>query len=44
MFKEAFDVTYINTDGDPDFYNFENTLYDYCINSAYEYPWSYGSY
>lgn len=37
-------MTYINTDDDPDFYNFENQLYDYCINNAYEYPWSYGSY
>ena len=44
MYQEAFNVTYIDTEGDSDFYNFYDKHQDYCLNDAYEYPWSYGSY
>ena len=44
MYEEAFDITYVNTDNDPDFYHFNDEVQDFCINKAQEYPWSYGSY
>ena len=44
MYEEAFDITYVNTDNDPDFYHFNDEVQDFCINEAQEYPWSYGSY
>ena len=44
MYEEAFEPTYISTEGDENFYNFNAEVFDYCMNDANEYPWSYGSY
>ena len=44
MYQEAFEPTYISTEGDQDFYNFNYEIYDYCMNDATEWPWSYGSF
>jgi len=44
MGEYAFDTTYTNTTGDEKFYGFNNKLYDYCVNEAVEFPWSYGAY
>ena len=44
MYEEAFEPTYVSTENDEDFYNFNQMVYDYCMNDASEYPWSYASY
>ena len=41
---ERFEPTYFDTYGDENFYRFNSEVYDYCVNNATEFPWSYGSY
>lgn len=39
-----FEPTFIDTDGDVNYFDFDQDVYDYCMANATEFPWSYGSY
>ena len=43
-YDEIFEASYVDTAGDEDFLGFHNRVFDFCVNTAVERPWSLGSF